>query len=240
MLIRQSDVDAALNNIMSQPNFSECIKLARKAAGDGKLYLAGGKLYRSLIEVIYGTDAKSNKCDFDFITTSIHAVDLKDGWQLNLKKGKEPYVDANGNQRSSHFINEEYGSEMDIVYIPTIIQVKEGELPNSIDGYFASVPLDIQAIAVDTDTAELLGQVGQLAILERLVKVNNKRSLKDYCDFKYMNYEAYIRKKAESVNFAYHFDKNMFRNDKMAEPATFRLFDNSFNINISNITTTPF
>jgi hypothetical protein len=201
-MITQAVIDAALNNIMSQHNFSDCMKLAREASKGGKLYIAGGKLYRSIIEVLYGYDAGANRCDFDFVTTSMQHPDLKNGWRLNENKGKKPYLDANGNPRSTHFIKDGYG-ELDIVFIPTILQVKEGELPNSIEGYLKSVPLDLQAIAIDCDSGDLLGAPGQRAIKNRMVSINNQKSITAYCDFKGMSEENYIRRKAESVLFNY-------------------------------------
>lgn len=200
-MLQKHHLNNALNIILSQPNFAECYKIAKEASKGGKLYLAGGKLYRSLVEVIYGQDVSARTCDFDFVTTAMSRLDIKNGWKINEKKGKAPYVDETGQKRSTRLISETYGAELDIVFIPTIMQVKEGKLPNSIDGYLKSVPLNIQSIALDLDTAELIGDKGIEAIYSGKVKVNNIESLKAYCSFKRISEISYLRNKADSIYF---------------------------------------
>jgi len=192
------------------PNFSDVCQLVYNNCKE-KPYLVGGKVYRTLIEVMFDYPARSECCDYDFACTAVikrkkKKVVYGDG---SWKMMKPSYAYRKGGkktpkrkQTSIHLKNKK-GCKIDVMNLPDLYQISDGLFPADMKGYFSVVPLSIQAIGMDLEKCEIFGVGGIDSLNERFVWVNNKRQLKNYTEFKGMYPANYIKKKAESIRFDY-------------------------------------
>lgn len=214
-LIDKSVWGQALLKITEHPTFKLALEVAVLNSKDKHIYLAGGKLYRSIIEELYGYPARAECCDYDFVTKqTIKDVELpKDlglrPWETSLRPSDYSYSGAPGEYQvdspSLKFFGK--GVKVDIISLGSLPYILEKNLPRTIESYFDSVPLDIQAIAVDLDVANrnvtLIGARGQQAILNKRILINNVSTLEKHCGIKGISQNSFVGKKAKSVRFAW-------------------------------------
>jgi hypothetical protein len=190
-----------LATLNKDPNFQDVYQLVLNRSKT-KPYLVGGKLYRTLVELIYGYPARSVSCDFDFAAEDVRKTKFKkkkfmkaDG-TVGIEKIPVPYEEGGAVK-----MHTQSGCSIDLICLPDLADVKAGKLPASMEGYFAAVPLSIQAIAMDLERCEIFGKVGLDSINEKYIWVNNKGTLIQYCNYTGEHPNEYIREKAESIRF---------------------------------------
>lgn len=186
--------------IFSNPNWSEVLSIVIKNSKSVP-YLVGGKLYRTIIEVLYGYPARSECVDYDFVVTNINKKKkLPPGWKPKKRLGY-PNVSAK-NITGSIRLKSTKGCCIDIVHTKDVRQIAEGRVPEGIYGYLGSVPLDIQSIAMNLETGEIIGDRGIEAILSSSVGINNHESFAgNYFVKGWKHWLYYLEKKATSVKF---------------------------------------
>ncbi len=181
-------VFATLNK---DPNFKDAYQMVCNRSKT-KPYLVGGKLYRTLIELIYDYPARSHSCDFDFAAVEIIKKKKKkkkrqsfvthDGTTQYIDDADDAPFDGHYKKRrekspyngESITMRTDSGAKIDLISIPDLKAVRDGKQPATIEGYLNSVPLSIQAIAMDLDRCEIFGKTGIDSINEKYVWVNNE------------------------------------------------------------------
>jgi len=193
-----------LTVLNKDPNFRDAYQMVCNKSKT-KPYLVGGKLYRTMIELTYDYPARSHTCDFDFAAEEIR--------KKKQKFKKKRYTDKYGEIRyrtvpvfdrynsDSIHMKTESGAKIDLISISDLIAVRAKQQPISIEGYFGSVPLSIQAIAMDVDKCEIFGKIGLDSINEKYVWVNNEFVLNEYSKYKGIRPDNYIKRKADSIKF---------------------------------------
>jgi len=234
-----------LATLNKDPNFKDAYQMVCNRSKT-KPYLVGGKLYRTLIELIYDYPARSHSCDFDFAAVEINkkkkkkknkrrltsyishdgpqyisVADATDNLSLSgvqyKKKEESPY---NG---ESITMRTDSGAKIDLISIPDLRAVRDGKHPATIEGYLDSVPLSIQAIAMDLDRCEIFGKTGIDSINEKYVWVNNEDVLNKYVRYKRWKPDQYVKEKADSIKFGCHVNepkRKKVKNCGYSEPGT--------------------
>jgi hypothetical protein len=204
MKISRSVLEQTKEQIFSNPNWGPVLDVAVKN-NDGQLYLVGGRLYRTLIEVMYGYPCRSECVDWDFATTKVK--ENKYWPKLFTEKEKPGYPGLGGPESnrirtgSIHLSSRRGG--VDIINIPDIIQVREERAPKNIHGYLDSVPLTIQSIALDLANGTLVGDAGIESLLSKRIWVHNMESYASLTAFKnYPSEMTYIVDKQGSLKFS--------------------------------------
>ncbi len=147
------------NNLSQSGVYLEALDGVRKNS-QGKTWLIGSGVYKTLLNALYGC-AYSIK-DWDFITEMITApIKLGDGWIATETKHGNPKL------KKGDFV-------IDLIALDNIHSIKERNIEPNINNYLSGTPLTIQSIAFDVNRNELLGEVGIQSILTKTVGVNNK------------------------------------------------------------------
>lgn len=194
---QQQWIDAtkeAIKRIKANSCYGSAVHIANSVS-KGSLYLAGGKLYRTIAEVLYGGDFGSVGADWDFVSLDTATSQLYSSPFWNITRGPgispaSPKFNTNGStakigqnlqlNRSWRF---EYTGNsklsIDVVAIEDIIS------GGSIIDYLDSVPLSIQALALVIRSAinpvcngTLIGAGGEVALRDKVVHWNNQAKLK--------------------------------------------------------------
>ncbi len=168
------------------PLYLEIVDLLRKHS-EGKLWLIGGIVYRTLSHLLYQTEKPS--VDYDFLTEKL--VDnkpLAPSWRIISNKFGSP-----------KFIR---GSlEVDLIPLERVHSIQRRGLEPTVENYLSGVPLTIQSLAYSVYEKELIGKIGLSALLTRTVSVNNRQEALYGVALKGFSLEDYIEKKAKSLEF---------------------------------------
>lgn len=185
-----------------------------------KPYLVGGKLYRTLIELTYDYPARSHSCDFDFAANEIRSkkrYKKKKVWNEFNQEYEYKKVATPSRYDGSIEMHTNSGAKIDLISIAELALIKSKKLPLSIEGYLSSVPLSIQAIAMDIDRCEIFGKIGLDSINEKYVWVNNEEVLKEYIKHTGGTADRYLKSKADSIKFGCHVKSTLNRNPCVSE-----------------------
>jgi len=204
-----------MRRIMAHKDFHEvATQVSRNASG--KIYLVGGKVYRTAIEVIHGYYCGANEADWDWLcvgeVVKPDRLFLTDGWNNSMNK----YYNYKDNSLClkktfatpwhTHMASrptETYQAKIDIIGIKDVVKgcpdyPREGKLQDYLD----VVPLTVQSIALSTDSGQhypaLYGVKAIKAIERKIIEVNNSVGCLPNLDL-----PRYIKEKADSLNFTY-------------------------------------
>jgi len=156
--------------------------------GVGNIWLTGGFLYRTIVELLYDVDMPE-ETDFDFIVEKRKKMFIL---PYQCTSGRNSY----GNPKFT------YGDiSIDLIPLNNIHSIKRRGLEPSIENYLTGVPLTIQSIAFDINTGDLIGDVGMNAIETRTVEVNDKEQLAYYSKRKRIPGKEIIKRKKKSLGF---------------------------------------
>lgn len=210
----------------------------------GPVYLVGGKVYRSIAEIVHGGNFGSDSADWDFLCLGDVKANTK---PMGFKAAARSYYTGTTKSltykryvraavpwappsrrglitrrvRMSGPISAlKVDAKVDIIAIDDIIS-KANTTKTGLDAYFDGVPLDIQALALGPICAGAITLKGPLAISaieRRKVSINNKTGL-----LPNYNIPQYIKDKAATLpGFVYEGMKaakiacNCFPNDLQA------------------------
>ena len=193
-----------LKELNKDQNFKDVYQMVSNKSKT-KPYLVGGKLYRTLVEIMYDYPARSRSADFDFAAEEIR----------ESKKKKKGRIKLNANGVGASFVladsdysgesikmTSAYGCPIDLINIPDLKGL-DGATPD-INGYLTSVPLSIQSIAMDLEKCIIFGKVGIESLNERFVWINNQGALDGLVKHKrWGNGDLYIQDKAKSIRFGW-------------------------------------
>ena len=210
MLDRKALATAVIKKVQAYPYWQEVYQMARSFSGE--VYLVGGKVYRSIIEIEHNRDCGSETSDWDFLLFGTSNQNRQfPGWKQTRGPGAPP-PDPGVVQKKSAYtafsaipkaqrLSRSY--ERDVVGIPSkvdliaIEDVAKIMTPNNgkldLNLYFQSVPLDIQAIAVGAGYAGVEGH-GLDAVRNKQVRINNRTKVVRGRDI-----DAYAQERADGL-----------------------------------------
>ena len=208
---------AIMQKVMRHEDFHTVAELVSRNTA-GRIFLVGGKVYRTAIELIHGYDCKSEQADWDFLcvgeVTKPNRVWLSDNWQPDDNEYEDykehslclkHYPQMNKTAMINTIVAFKPMPEpkkIDIIGIKDIVQATPNpSRPNgSLDDYLNIVPLTIQACALTTHQAypTLYGEKAIKSIETKTIEVNNAEGA-----LPNLNLPRYIREKAESLQFAH-------------------------------------
>ena len=196
--------DRVLKKISSHEHYDEVMKVVRKNAY-GKIFLVGGKVYRTAIEVMHNYYCQSESSDWDFLVLGdIKTIHIPQDWQTTsgyyekknsvriIRRGKKTQL-KRGPYR---YFGRLPDIKIDLISIKDIMKTAGESQRGNVKDYFRIVPLDIQALALDVEKKSLLGSKAVSAIKSRKVSVNNSIGA-----LPGLNISEYIQNKASSIAF---------------------------------------
>jgi hypothetical protein len=172
-----------------------------KGNSKSKLWLVGGKVYRTLAEILYKSEVGASKCDYDFITaqtTWFNHIPGKWYVTINDEYGEtrlNPYMST----RLEHAWRYWKGGRQ-VLDLMTFNRATQAGQPANLDGYFWSVPLDVQAIALDIEGRQLVGP-GIEAVTKRTVGINNPKQAADAAKRAGLSLDLFVEARAHSLGF---------------------------------------
>jgi len=172
--------------IEKEKNYNIAYNIVKRNS-KGKIWLIGGALSRNLNQLIHKIPQHS--FDFDFVVEeNVSEFNLPKGWIIKMNKF--------GNPKFVH-------KDMTIDYIPikTVKSIIQRNLEPTIENVLAGVPFTIQALAYDTQTKKIIGEVGIAAFESKMFKVNDIEQAKMFAKKKGMKLNELILKKAKSMGF---------------------------------------
>lgn len=173
-----------------------------KSNSKGRVWLVGGKVYRTLAEILHGVSVGAASCDYDFITTYTTWFNHIPGkWYVtfNTEYGESlfnPYTSEKCENAWRYF--KEGRQVLDLM---TFKRATQAGHPANLDGYFKSVPLNVQAVALDIDGRQLLGP-GVEAICRKIVSVNNREQAEGAANRAAISIDQFVEARARSLGFS--------------------------------------
>lgn len=188
-------VQESIRRIKADSCYSGVLNVAN-AVSKGAFYLAGGKLYRTIAEVLYGGDFGSKKADWDFVSldTDDNPSTFVPFWVATRGPGitqTSPSFNYKGStakigqnlqlNRSWRFENTQLGYNLSV----DIVAIEDIKAGGNIDDYLYSVPLSIQSIAMQIHSPIMaaynnvfFGPNGIDALKNKIIHWNNKNKLR--------------------------------------------------------------
>jgi hypothetical protein len=162
-----------LQRIEKLPDWEEIYDIACHNS-KGPVWLVGGKVYRTLAEILFKNNAGSKECDFDFLTSkATFFTHVPKRW----RRATSDYSDCcslyDVTKQSVGYRFHEAGTPTRTFDLITFKKAIAAGKPASLEGYFESVPHTVQAIALDIKNQCLLGP-GKTEVMLRVVRINNK------------------------------------------------------------------
>jgi len=224
-----------ISAISQLPDFEEACSIALANAKDPPVWLVGGKVYRTILHELYGLKTDHESCDFDFLTSRLR------WWKYIPKKWYRakafdddygsPYFSPyrikkiSDTYRFTRLKNSEFfccaaeqfsERQIDLLCFSKLRGIKMGKFPHTLEGYFKSVPLNIQAIALDiskTFIGEslfddkfyqyypnlLAGDIGLNAILTQNIEINYLDQAKASAQDKNLKLEDWLQNKRSNL-----------------------------------------
>lgn len=194
--------DEILERIASYPDAKTSIEYAEKNCY-GSTYLVGGKVYRTVIEMMTGKDVGARTADWDFLCMGEIKIvrNPPRGWRRNVFScsGSRPGYARRSIAVVSPRPVKNAASKIDLVSMADVMRRVGFAQSTDINDYLRAVPLDIQAIAIGPmPRAVMRGTRAIDAIRKQKLSVNNTNG-----KILAIPMQEYISKKAESLGFVY-------------------------------------
>ena len=183
-------------NIEGNLEFQEALNIAKLNSLEGKIFLVGGFVYRTLAKELYDINDKQI-FDIDFIIENPinpDEITIPSGWTLINTHHKDPRFIQDQRQVDVFPLNH-------ALRLPNYDKVDEMSVDEKLNNYFSMVPLNIQSIAYDLDEKRILGEIGKKSLLDRQIKVNGIEECISFCKSRKMSIHKFIRDKAEGLQF---------------------------------------
>ena len=210
------NIDRLMSRICNYDDFSEVITIAR-ASAYGPLFLVGGKLYRTIVEMTHGYDCGAALADWDFLVLgsvkpptlgNINNPYTHKNWVVKSLPSYQHGSWANFKANSVTLLKNGLVASLMSRRVPIrttadkidIIAIDDIAKGGGLSDYFKVVPLDIQQLALDIEntTPALLGAEALNAIDKRAIRINNAQGALPNLDI-----SSYLADKAKSLNFTY-------------------------------------
>jgi hypothetical protein len=196
-------VDKVIQRLSSHKDYEEAIKTIRKNSY-GQVYLVGGKIYRTVSEIVHGIECGAKDADWDALCMGeVKVTYCPPGWgsmppklpnsmALAKRVGNGYAVSFGAYNRRRRYVPPGKQHKIDL------IGIKDVPGDGTLQSYFDIVPLDIQRMALDLEGRALHGTRAMDAIRRKMVKVNNSEGCLPGLQIK-----PYIARKAQSLGFTY-------------------------------------
>lgn len=180
----RQDLNKAFSEHISQhKQFKEVLRVV-KDNSEGKIWLIGGFLYKTLASILYGQGVHIK--DFDFIIEKMKSpLVISKDWEESKTGFDNPKL-KNGNLI------------VDLVPLNNIHSVQRRNLKPSIENYLSGTPLTVQSLAFDVVSQEIIGEVGLKSLFDEVIEINNQES---YVHVTNKWGSAYSTRKADDLNF---------------------------------------
>ncbi|MDD5699950.1 MAG: hypothetical protein PHH00_02025 [Candidatus Nanoarchaeia archaeon] len=160
----------------------------------GDIWLIGGYLYGNLAKEIYGemTVFTPGITDIDFLLEGqIRDFYMPLGWELKFTDYGNPYF-VRGNER------------IDLNNLLTFSSILMRKLSPTLVHFLTGTPLNIQSIAYDCKTGEVIARkAGIDAINHRVLRINNHETARDEARRRGISIEEMLKTKADELGFRY-------------------------------------
>lgn len=177
---------ALIEELKKSKEYLEALKIV-KSNSQGKIWLIGGMVSRSIIKSIYGH--LQLKHDLDFLVEKLNnKLVIPKNWKISKNRFENPKL-IKGN------------TEVDIVPLETAEYIRENKLKPSIKNFLAGTPLDIQAVAFDIEKEKLIGPLGIKALQKKEVRINNSKRFLARTQRKSRTSEELLQQTAKSLKF---------------------------------------
>ena len=186
MKLKTEQLTEIFKEVIQDRQAQQAIDIVRRNS-EGKIWIIGRFVYKSLATKLYGKPAAQSK-DYDFIVEQPNSqIVLPDGWTRTL----------------NHFGNPKFVGDFQIDFVPLkmVYSILKRKFPPSIENYLNGTPLNIQSIAYDIAEEKVIGDVGISALERRVVAVNNSDMAKDIAWVFCRGVDEMIKEKAEELDF---------------------------------------
>jgi len=155
----------------------------------GKVWLLGGFLYKNIIHSLYG-EIPPYEFDFDFVVEAKRGALLPapDWTIVRNTYGHESY------EGSRHKIG--------IIDLRVAIRAS-GHKPRNIHEFIAETPFNVQSIAYNVVSRDLIGRRGKLAIRHKVLAVNFRPQAEYYAQLKHRPLHDIAAEKAAALRFKF-------------------------------------
>ncbi len=186
MITHKTMEKALIEELKKSKEYLEALKIV-KSNSQGKIWLIGGMVSRSIIKSIYGH--LQLKHDLDFLVEKLNnKLVIPKNWKISKNRFENPKL-IKGN------------TEVDIVPLETAEYIRENKLKPSIKNFLAGTPLDIQAVAFDIEKEKLIGPLGIKALQKKEVRINNSKRFLARTQRKSRTSEELLQQTAKSLKF---------------------------------------
>lgn len=173
--------------LLKDSDYGQAVDLV-KSNSSGNLWLIGGYVFKSLVNVLYGGVGGSK--DFDFVVEqSNEEIVLPEGW-------------AKTENRFGNWKFSKQGCKpIDFILLRKIYQIEKRGLRPCIENYLKGVPLNFHSIAWDVRGERLIGDVGLRALEERVVKINDLEMARLWAERYDFSLRELVEQKAREIGF---------------------------------------
>lgn len=181
-----ADIHTAFLPSLENPAFKKALQLVKKSS-TGRIWVTGGFVYRNIIAQLYQA-TQPYTYDIDFVVEHRNpTLEPAPGWKIATNSfGNKNYV---SNQHKTSI------TSFDMVHRVS------GNIVRNIDDYLSETPLNIQSLAYDLQTGELLGPIGLKAITQKAIRIHNYPQAMFYTQKRSITPEEYARQKASELHF---------------------------------------
>ena len=186
-MISKKDMEYFLvKELKKSKEYLEALKIV-KYNSQGKIWLIGGMVSRSIIKSIYGH--VQLKHDLDFLVEKLNnKLIIPKNWKISKNRFENPKLIKRN-------------TEVDIVPLESAEYITENKLKPSIKNFLAGTPLDIQSLAFGIKKGKLVGSLGIKALQKKEVRINNSKRFLAKAKRKSLTPEELLQQKAKSLGF---------------------------------------
>ncbi len=186
MVTKKEMESALIRELKNNKEYLEVLEIV-KSNSQGKIWLIGGIVSRSIIKLIYGR--LQLKHDLDFLVEKLNKkLVIPSSWKLAKNRFSNPKLIKGG-------------TEVDIVPLKTAEHILRNKLTPSIKNFLVGTPLDIQSLAFDIEKEKLIGSLGIKALQRKEVRINNSKPFLAKAKRKKISPEELLQQTAKSVGF---------------------------------------
>ena len=175
--------------IESEPIIREAVTIAQANAQGKNYWLIGGAVYKLINKSLYGTKVNGilkENSDVDFLFESLKPELATRNFDLSKSSFGEPRLKRGKLQ-------------IDLVSLGNSTYIRKHGLKPTIESYLEGCFTNVQSIAFNLVTNELVGQ-GIAALRSRRIEVTNIVELECYCKMKGITPKFYLDKLSHSLD----------------------------------------
>jgi len=186
VITRTEMENALVEELKKNKGYLEALEIVRSNS-QGKIWLIGGTVSRSIIKSLYSH--VQLKHDLDFLVEKLNnKLVIPKNWKISKNRFDNPKL-IKGN------------TEVDIVPLETAEYIRENKLKPSIKNFLAGTPLDVQFLAFDIEKEKLIGHLGIKALQKKEVRINNSKRFLAKAQRKGLTSDELLQQTAKSLGF---------------------------------------